>query len=195
MRSIALATSLLLGTAIAAIGQAAQGTPVVNGDVAFTYHWMRTNTQPGECGCFDLNGGGVSASWNLRPRWAMVAEVSGEYAGSGPSSASSLTLLSYLAGARYRFPQRWLRGPHSPQPFAQLLLGAAHSAGGLAGAADGTIAFATHIGGGMDLPVSSRIAIRVVQIDYDLTKFANSVNDHQNNLLLSTGFVFHFRGR
>lgn len=192
MRSLALATGLLIFTAMAAMGQATPGIDVARGDVSLTYHWVRTNTQPGECGCFGLNGGGVSASWNLNPRWAMVAELSGEYAGSGPSSGNSLTLISYLAGARYRVPQPWLRGPHALQPFAQVLLGAAHSGGGLAGAGDGTMEFATRTGGGIDLPVNSRIAIRVVQIDYDLTEFRNTVNDHQNNLLLEAGFVFHW---
>jgi hypothetical protein len=196
MRSIALATGLLLGAAMAAMGQVAPDTSVAKGDAALTYHWMRTNTQPGDCGCFGLNGGGVSASWNFRPRWAMVGEVSGEYAGNGPSTGNTLTLISYLAGARYRVPQPWLRGPHAPQPFAQVLLGAAHSSGGIAGAADGTTGFATRMGGGIDLPVGSRFAIRVVQIDYDLTEFRNSTNNRQNNLLLAAGFVFHWsRGK
>jgi outer membrane immunogenic protein len=192
MRSIALATALLLGAAMAAMGQAAPDPFAAKGDLALTYHWLRTNTQPGECGCFGLNGGGISASWNLRPRWALVGEVSGEYAGNGPSTGNTLTLISYLAGARYRVPQPWLRGPHAPQPFAQVLLGPAHAGGGIAGAADGTTEFATRMGGGIDLPVSSRFAIRVVQIDYDLTEFRNSTNDHQNNLLLAAGFVFRW---
>ncbi len=196
MRSIALATGLLLGMAMAAMGQAAPDTPVVKGDVALTYHWVRTNTQPGECGCFDLNGGGVSASWNFDRRWAMVAEASAEYAAHGPSTGSSLTLVSYLAGARYRIPQPWRRGPHTPQPFGQVLLGAAHAGGGAAGAANGTMAFATRMGGGIDLPVNSRFAVRVVQIDYDLTEFKNSANNRQNNLLLAAGLVFRWsRGK
>ena len=189
-RSIALAGVLLLGAAIGALGQAAPGFG--SGDVALTYHWVRSNTQPGDCGCFDLNGGGISVAWYFRPRWAGVVEVGGEYAGSGPSTRNSLTLISYLAGARYLVPQPWRPGPHTPQIFAQVLLGAAHSGGGIAGAADETMAFATRMGGGIDVPVSSRFAIRLAQIDYDLTKFVNSTNDHQNNLLLAAGIVFHW---
>ena len=54
MRSIALAGILLLSTATAAVSQA---EPNLSGDAAVTYHWVRTNTQPGACGCIDLNGG------------------------------------------------------------------------------------------------------------------------------------------
>jgi outer membrane immunogenic protein len=186
MRSIALASILFLAVATAAMAQESY-----SGDAALTYHWMRTNTSPGKCGCFALNGGGVSGSWNLRPRWAVVAEISAERAGNVLSTGKSLTLTSYLAGARYRLPQPWLRGPHSPRPFAQLLLGAEHPGGGVAGSGDGFYAFATRMGGGIDVPVSSRIAVRF-QIDYSLTHSANSANDHQNNLLLGAGAVFRW---
>jgi outer membrane immunogenic protein len=186
MRSIALASILFLAAATAAVAQESY-----SGDAALTYHWMRTNTSPGKCGCFALNGGGVSGSWNLRPRWAVVAEISAEHAGNVLSTGKSLTLTSYLAGARYRLPQPWLRGPHSPRPFAQLLLGAEHPGGGVAGSGDGLYAFATRMGGGIDLPVSSHIAVRF-QIDYSLTHSANSANDHQNNLLLGAGAVFRW---
>lgn len=191
MRSIALATILLLGTATAAVSQSKPSTTFVSGDAAVTYHWVRTNTHPGACGCFDLNGGGISGSWNIRPRLAAVAEIGVEHTGNGPS-ANSLTLTSYLAGARYLLPQLRLGGDRGPQPFAQLLLGGGHAGGGIAGAGDASNAFVSRVGGGIDVPVSSRIAVRVIQADYYLTKFANTVNDHQNNLLLGAGVIFHW---
>lgn len=193
MRSIALATGLLFCMASAALGQAVPTARAsTTGDAALTYHWVRSNTQPGDCGCFDLNGGSVSGSWNVRPRFAVVAEVSGEYAGNGPSTGNSLTLISYLAGARYGLRQPRLRKPHELQPFAQLLVGAAHAGGGIAGAGDSSNAFATRMGGGIDLPVSPRFAVRILQVDYYLTNFANSTNDHQNNLLLGAGVVYRW---
>ena len=195
MRSFALAIGLLLGAVMAAIGQSAPAMAVKSqssGDVALTYHWLRTNAQPGECGCFDLNGGGISGSWNFRPRLAVVTEFSAEYAGQAPSTGDSLTLTSYLAGMRYVLPQLWPRGRYGLKPFAQLLVGAAHAGGGMAGAGDATFAFATRVGGGTDLPVSPRFAVRIIQIDYDLTTFHNSVNRHQNNLLLGSGIVFRW---
>jgi hypothetical protein len=123
---------------------------------------------------------------------AVVAEISGGYAGNGPGTGNSLTLISYMAGARYFLPQPWRESLHSPQPFAQVLLGAAHAGGGIAGAGDNTNAFAARMGGGLDVPVSDHLAFRVLQIDYYLTDFANSTNDHQNNLLLGAGIVYRW---
>jgi outer membrane immunogenic protein len=192
MRSIALAGVLLLGVATAAMAQATPSASYT-GDAALTYHWMWTNAPPGgDCGCFDLNGGGLSGSWMLLPRLSVVGEVSVEHAGNVLSTGKSLTLTSYLAGARYRLPQPWLHGPHAPQPFAQALVGGGHAGGGIAGVGDGSSTFVTRIGGGIDLPVRSGISIRLIQADYYLTDFANSVNNHQNNLLLSAGAVLHW---
>ena len=76
MRSIALACTLFLGLATAAMAQATSGVSH-DGDIALTYHWVHTNAPPGGgCGCFALNGGGLSASWNLGPQLAAVAEFS-----------------------------------------------------------------------------------------------------------------------
>jgi outer membrane immunogenic protein len=187
MRSIALASILFLGAATAARAQTSY-----TGDAALTYHWVRTNASPGNCGCFGMNGVGVSGSWNLRSRWALVTEISVENAGDALSRGKSLTVTSSLVGARYLLPQPWLRGPHGLQPFTQLLLGPAHAGGGLAGSGDGTYAFATRMGGGVDLPMNSRIAVRIIQIDYSFTHFANATNNHQNNLLLGAGVVFRW---
>jgi outer membrane immunogenic protein len=91
-----------------------------------------------------------------------------------------------------RIPQPWLEGNHKPQPFAQIILGAAHAGGGEAGVADGSYKFATRMGGGIDVPLSAHFAVRIVQIDYYLTTFANATNDHQNNFLVGAGIVYHW---
>jgi len=187
MRSFLLSTILLLAGASAAVAQDSY-----NGDAAAAYHWVRANAGPGECGCFGMNGGGLSGSWNFHGPWSLVADISAEHNGSAPPAGNSLTLVSYLAGARYKIPQPWLDGNHKPQPFAQILIGAAHAGGGVAGVADGSYEFATRIGGGIDVPVNSHFAVRVIQIDYYLTTFANSINDHQNNLLVGAGIVYHW---
>jgi len=187
MRSILLAIVLCLAGASAAVAQEAY-----SGDAAAAYHWVRANAGPGQCGCFGLNGGGVSGSWNFRGPWSLVTDVSAEVTSHAPIAGSSLTLSSYLAGARYNISQPWWRGAHKPRPFAQLLLGAAHAGGGVAGVGDASFGFASRLGGGIDVPVNSHVAVRVIQIDYYLTHFANYTNDHQNNLLVGAGFVFHW---
>ena len=102
-----------------------------------------------------MNGGGISGSWNFRSSWSAVVDISAENTSSAPPANNSLTLVSYLAGARYKLPQPWLEGNHKPQPFAQIILGAAHAGGGEAGVADGSYKFATRIGGGIDVPLSA----------------------------------------
>jgi len=52
------------------------------------------------------------------------------------------------------------------QPFAQILVGGAHAGGGLTGVADGNSGFAGRLGGGVDLPLTSRISVRLAQVDY-----------------------------
>jgi outer membrane immunogenic protein len=187
MRSFLLSALLFLAGASAV---RAQDSYV--GDVAATYHWVRTNAGPGECGCFGLNGGGLSGSWRFHGPWSIVADFSAEHTSSAGPLGNSLTLTSFLAGPRYQIPQHWLEGNHQPQPFAQILLGSTHGGGGVAGVADGAFEFATRIGGGIDVSVNSHFAVRVIQIDYYLTTFANSTNNHQNNLLVGAGIVYHW---
>jgi peptidoglycan-associated lipoprotein len=165
-----------------------------SGDAAATYQWVRTNAGPGQCGCFGLNGGGISGSWNVHGPWSVVVDASSEFTSSASSTGNSLTLTSFLAGGRFQLPEPWLRRirRHRPLPFAQVLVGAAHAGGGEAGVGDASYGFAARVGGGIDVPVSSRFAIRAIQIDYFPTTFANATNDHQNNLLISAGIVFRW---
>jgi len=178
---------LFFGAATAAMAQSSYG-----GDAALSYHWVRTNAPPGNCGCFGLNGGGVSGAWNLSGRWSAVAEIGAEHAGNVLSTGGSLTLTTSLAGVRYRLPQPWRESAHALQPFAQVLMGATHSGGSVAGSGDGKYAFAARIGGGVDVPVNAHLAVRILQIDYYLTKSLNFTNDHQNNLLVGAGAVFYW---
>jgi outer membrane immunogenic protein len=165
-----------------------------SGDAAVSYQWVHTNAGPGQCGCFGLNGGGISASWNVRGPWAVVADFSSGTTTGAPTVGSSLTLTSGLAGARFELPRlrrTWIHGAHRVQPFAQILVGAAHAGGGAAGLGDGTNRFAARAGGGLDVPVTRRFSVRG-EVDYFATTFANTVNDHQNNLLIGAGVVYHW---
>jgi outer membrane immunogenic protein len=189
MRSILLPAALLLGGASAAVAQESY-----SGDAAATYHWVHTNAGPGQCGCFGLNGAGLSGSLSFHGPWSVVADVSSEFNSSASSTGNSLTLTSFMGGARFQLPQPWLRKVrrHKPQPFAQVLVGVAHAGGIEAGLGDGTNKFAARVGGGIDVPIGSRFAVRAIQIDYFPTTFANATNDHQNNFMISFGIVYHW---
>jgi outer membrane immunogenic protein len=187
MRSLLLLAALVLGGATLTMAQ----DEAYRGDVAVTYHWMRANAAPGECGCFSLHGFGVSGSWNIHSAWSIVTEFGSEFRAS-TSTQDSLTVTSFLAGARYRIPQPWLKGAHRPEPFAQFLIGPAHAGGGEAGVADGAYAFASRLGGGIDVPLKSHFEVRPFQVEWFRTQFANTKNDRQNNLLVSAGLVYHW---
>ena len=189
MRTILILAALLFAGASTAIAQ--EG---ISGDAAVTYQWVHTNAGPGQCGCFGVSGGGVSGSWNVRGPWSVVADFSSQTATGAPTVGSSLTLTSGLGGARFELPRlrrNWIHGAHRVQPFAQILVGVSHAGGGAAGLGDGTNRFAARAGGGLDVPVSRRFSVRG-QIDYFATTFANATNDHQNNLLIGAGLVYHW---
>lgn len=193
MRFMMLAAGLLLSIATVAAGQSAPQKTVPAGDAALTYQWVHSNTQPGDCGCFGLNGGGLSGSFNFNSHVAMVAEINGGLGTNGPSTGNTLTLVSYMIGGRYVLPYlTWPHGSHGLQPFAQVLVGFAHAGGGIAGAGDSKTEFAARVGGGLDLPVNAHFAIRVAQVDYYPTTFNNGSNDHQNNLLVAGGVVYRW---
>ena len=113
---------------------------------------------------------------------------------------SSGDLFTYNVGPilKYR-AEHW-------EPFVETLFGGAHSntysnlAHACQAACPGTLspsnnAFDFIIGGGLDIPVSKSIAIRVAQVDYVLTRFGNNFtrgNNNQNNLRYNGGIVFRF---
>lgn len=187
MQKIVAAVALLAASGIAT-AQARPGESL-RGDVAVTYDWVHTNAQPGDCGCFSLSGAGLSGSWIVRPRVAAVADVSSETSRTAGQASSSLTLTSYTVGVRY-YPTWAAR--QKVQPFGEVLIGGAHAGGSRAGIADGTSAFAARIGGGLDVPVSRLFVLRIPQIDYLPTTFANTKNEHQNNLLVSGGIALRW---
>jgi hypothetical protein len=196
MRRIACIGMMLFGTVLAGAAGAqsdyAGQQPAYRGDIGGTYQWVRTNTPNGSCDCFHLNGGEISASWRFLPGLSGVAEASLDHANDVLGSGQSLTLSSYMAGPRFRLLQSWEHAPHAPVPFAQILLGAAHAGGGAAGAGDRSNVFVARAGGGLDVSIGNGFALRLVQVDYYLTDFANSGNNHQNNLLVETGLVYRW---
>jgi outer membrane immunogenic protein len=156
-----------------------------------SYDYVRSNAPSGECGCFSLNGGSGWVGYNLGRGLTAVGEVGTGRASDINGTSADLTLTSFLVGPKYawRPGNRWV-------PFGQVLLGGAHANGGLTPAASGLAgsenAFAMTAGGGIDVTLTSHIALRALQADYYLTRFTNGGNDHQNNMRIGVGIVFRF---
>jgi outer membrane immunogenic protein len=162
-------------------------------DAGVDYNYVRTNLPAGGCGCFALNGGNGWVAFNFSRSLGIVGEIASQDASNISSSGADLTLTSFLAGPRYR---RTVAGHFAP--FVQVLLGGAHAGGSLAPGSSGlpgsANAFAMIAGGGLDIGLTRRIALRAFEADYYLTRFDNGVNDHQNNLRIAAGVIIRFGG-
>lgn len=142
----------------------------------------------------DLHGGTASLAGNVNRWFGFVGDFGG-YKVTDPSRTSA-TFYTFLFGPRFSLRRhRWT-------PFAQILFGDAYtkvdvstpSPGFFTAASFHANAFATAMGGGVDLTLSKHIAWRVIQAEYLLTKFQDGDNNRQNNIRLATGLVFRFGG-
>src|SRR5713101_6060431 len=132
----------------------------------------------------NLNGWEVGGALKVLGPLALAADYSDT---SGSFQGANTHLKTYLIGPQLRFP-----GPISP--FAHFLIGGAHesttsSTGPLITASPTRNAFATTLGGGLDLKVLPFISLRPVQIDYLLTHFNSNT---QNQFRYSAGIVLRF---
>jgi outer membrane immunogenic protein len=178
---------LLLASACAVPLAHAQTSAPYTWELGVGYQFVHTNAPPASCGCFSMNGGSASATRQFSTHFGIAAEFSGVANGNVDASGKSLTLLTYMAGPRYRI----LAADHRLDPYAQVLVGGSHASGGIYGSG-ATNAFAASIGGGVDLRLTPRVSWRLIDADYLLTLLPNGVNSRQNNTSLSTGILFRF---
>jgi outer membrane immunogenic protein len=162
-------------------------------EIGAEYSFVKSNAPPGDCGCFTLNGANGWFAYNFTHHWAAVGEMGGGYASKIDGTTSDLTFSTFLGGVRYS-----RRLMDRIAPFGQFLIGGAHANGALtpdlAGMPAGANAFAMVAGGGMDLEGSRYWKLRLIEVDYLLTRFDNGVNNHQNNVRVSIGAAFRFGG-
>ncbi|HYH01438.1 MAG TPA: hypothetical protein VD837_20090 [Terriglobales bacterium] len=156
---------------------------------------------------------GQVTGW-LSPYLGITGDFSGHYRSTdftepttGVSVSADQNLHTFLAGPTLagRF------GNHAV--FGHALFGAARYSvsgnvdipivGGISTGIDSATKFAMVFGGGFDLGISPRFAIRPAQLDYLYTRFNNleaigagfsTTNGHQNSFRYSAGVVFRFGG-
>jgi hypothetical protein len=159
-------------------------------DLAGTYSFTQANAANFD-GRFNLNGGNVSAAYSFYDHFAVIAD-GGVYRFPELPLKTSSTMHTYLFGPRIMSSRTDRVGA-----FAQILLGGGRLNASSSGIKAGENAFGIAIGGGLDVPLRSHITIRVVELDYLLTRFANGGISPatQNNFRVSAGLVFRFRSR
>ncbi|MDD5543379.1 MAG: hypothetical protein PHX83_09405 [Acidobacteriia bacterium] len=129
----------------------------------------------------NLNGWNASLAGNLNNWLGVVADFGGYY--------GDFNDHTFMFG-----PQISYRGDERFTPFFHALFGGAHDSGGLL-EAKGSTAFAMAIGGGIDYNASKNFAVRIIQVDYLMTRFNIPGGSHpntQNNARVSVGIVGRF---
>jgi outer membrane protein OmpA-like peptidoglycan-associated protein/opacity protein-like surface antigen len=159
-----------------------------------------------------LHGGSTSVAYNLNRYVGLVADFGG-YDNSRvtlftPTTSDTFdsngSAYTYLFGPRFSY-----RAYERFTPFAQALFGGTHASSvtisGCTGSPTCTPlgsdnAFATALGAGLDIRVSHHVALRLLEGDFLLTHFRDSLSTDglergwQKNVRLSTGVVFRFGG-
>jgi outer membrane protein OmpA-like peptidoglycan-associated protein len=159
-------------------------------DLSIGYNNIRANAPPGGCTCFDLNGGFISGAVHLTDWLAIEGEFTGGHSSNISPLAQGLTLTTFTAGPRFSY------GFHRFTPFGEVLLGGAHGGDSYFPSATSSSpsasSFAVSTGGGLDIGLTPRFAIRAFDLRYLRTSFPNGVNNEQNQLMIGAGLVIKF---
>ncbi len=188
-RVVGVVLMIGIGWMSAAAQRVETAAPYAPLEISFNYSYARSNAAPGQCGCFNMNGGSSELAFHAFRALSVVADLTGERASSiGP--AVGLSLVSFTLGPR--FSHRFSGGKVTP--FVQGLVGAAHGFDGVFPSASGSASGAASSlavlgGGGLDLKMNRHIAIRAIQADYLRTQLPNGKGNEQNLLRLSAGIV------
>jgi outer membrane protein OmpA-like peptidoglycan-associated protein len=166
-------------------------TPRVETFFGYSFLHVKPSAQTGSSpvNSFNMHGGSASLAVNLNRWLGLVADFGGYHGSDIAGSGTSGNLFSYLFGPRFS-----LRTNERVTPFAQMLLGGVHGTGSSTLGVTAKNAWAATFGGGMDINVNRRLAIRLGQAEYFMTRFKNipGVKEAQNNLRLSSGIVFRW---
>lgn len=159
-------------------------------DVFAGYSYVQAN--PGVTGVdsFHLHGGNANVAYNWKSWLSGVADFGGYTNGNILSSGKTGTFSTYLFGPRVSY-----RHYSRITPFGQVLFGVAHANSAAFNTTGTQNAFAMTAGGGVDYKLFDHFAIRPFQAEYLLTRFHEGTlvgNRNQNNVRISTGFVFRF---
>jgi hypothetical protein len=110
-------------------------------------------------------------------KWlGITADFDGHYSS---AAGTPIHRHSFLFGPEVALPGRI-------SPFAHVLVGGVHESVGFGQTGN---AFATAVGGGIDIKMGHRLSIRLIQADYFMTRF-NAFD--QNKYRISTGVVLRF---
>jgi outer membrane protein OmpA-like peptidoglycan-associated protein len=144
---------------------------------------------------FWFKGGGADAAVTFWKGLGLAATLTGDQA-SNVADGVDVNKLSYLGGPRYTFTAwKAQKGPRRLQVYGQGLFGGVHGFDGLY-PADGEAktsanSFAIQAGGGLNLYLTKRWGVRLLEADYVRSNLPNASDDVQNDLRLAFGVTYH----
>ena len=158
-------------------------------EVTIGYSFLQANAPAGLCGCFSMNQGAASFVYNAQHGIGYVADVSGGRANSISGSLQTISLITYLGGARYS----WKLGSSRYTLYGQALLGGSTELSNYV-FSQNVKGFALMPGGGVKIWLRPHFAWNV-EADWLHSDIANNANNRQNDLRMTTGIIFRFAGR
>lgn len=175
----------------AAWGQAPVSSSPSGLDLAFTYNPMLANVTTSNQ--FWLQGGSAQVHDELWHGLGIAGNVIGLHTGNMNNTGYGLNLIAYTAGLRYT----WAPASQRLNYFGEALGGEAHGSnsifptGSQLNSSGNSLAM--QVGGGINLPLSHHLAVRVVEADWLRTQLPNATTNVQNNLRLGAGVLYRFR--
>jgi hypothetical protein len=132
---------------------------------------------------FNLHGGGGAIQENVNDWFAGRVEI---HAFGGDTAGVHVTAQTYTFGPVFSY-----RKFERLTPFVHAQLGAIHASSGYLGISESATKFMQAPGGGIDIGLNPRVAVRL-QGDYVSTDF---LKDHQNNFQFSALVVIRLGGK
>jgi opacity protein-like surface antigen len=201
--------TLLVGLVLLVSGKAAWGQHLGELTVNYSYmHYVPVDGLP----TANLNGGGGSAVLYFAGFFGLKAEVEG-YASQNINFNFPPGSIRCPSGCTGTAQANLFTGNFGPQikirikrvqPFFEGLVGGTYTnfyqnvhknCSGCTFGSPGDWALDVVLGGGVDIKVTSHLAIRPIEFDYFLTRFINNLtsgNNNQNNFRYQAGLVFEF---
>lgn len=174
--------AILFLSAILFLGAATQAQEVPRFEISGGFSFLDANLH-GSGQSFHLSGGGGSATENVN-RWFGGRLQIDAFGGTVSGTKVTAQTFTYGPVVTYRKFER-------VTPFADVQLGAIHASAGYLGISASAFRFALRAGGGADINLNPKTAIRL-QADYLMSRFLNL---RQDNLQIATGLVFRFGKR
>jgi peptidoglycan-associated lipoprotein len=196
MRRLSLVLALAAVGAPEAFGQAIgnnQEMVVPRFELSVGYLHLNANAPPGAgCKCFGLNGAYVSGGYRVKDWLNVVGEATGSHANNISALGQNLTLMTFMGGPKVQAHVGHL------VPFGQALFGVGRgsdsyfpTATSFTTSASG---FAYSVGGGLDINLTRRFALRAVDAEYLRTSLPNGSTNSQSHLKIAAGIVIKFGG-